>query len=343
MDFWKSAGLHLLQQNSDGWLTVTDDYLRAYFTRPEIHPIEESCPAEHAIFEQLMTTPRSEVAEAAISKIIDEDAADNYRVILRFRDHLSKHGTIEAAYAALFNGESISIPPVFIDQMVHLILRNILDGVDDPMRLRAAELFFREQIITHGEDQLMLADQEIVEMESQNGFGGLGQLLAEAGTPTREISLDVMTEENKANYWNRSDNFDMAVDFRFTQPAPDALGRVIEAWLAHFLKIKTRIQAVKSISDEAWSWHIGCDSESNKILNALYEGEEVSDEDLINILSLYRLEFLNPEDAMDSVRGKPVYLGVAMNKDKRLVFKPPKPAHQSTHATSLKKREISRE
>ncbi len=322
MDFWKSAGMHLLERNTNGWLSVTDDYLRAYFTRPEIHPIDESCPAEHAIFEKLMADPIVAIDDSEIKAIVDQDAADNYRVILRFRDYLIKYGTLEASYAALFGSETISIPPVFIDQMVHLILHNILKGVEDPMRLRAAELFFREQVVTHGDEQLMLADHEIVEMQSQSGFGGIGQLLAESGTPMREIALDVMTEQNKSNYWNRSDNFDMAVDFRFTQPAPDALGRVMEAWVSHFLQIKTRIQAVKSIRDEAWSWHVGCDLESTRILNALYQDEPVSEDEIFNILALYKMEFLNPDDVMDSVQGKPVYLGVAMNDEKRLVFKP---------------------
>lgn len=322
MDFWKSAGMHLVKRDANGWLTVTDDYLRAYFVRPEIHPMDDSCAAEHALFEKLMREPTAAIDDAEVASIQDRDAADNYQLILRFRDHLIKHGTVEAAYAALFGDVPISIPPVFIDQMVHLIMRNILDDVEDPMRLRAAELFFREQVITHGNEQLMLADQEIVEMHSQSGFGGLGQLLAEAGTPAREITLDVMTEDNKADYWSRSDNFDMAVDFRFTQPGPDALGRVIEAWIKHFLEIETRIQSVQSIRDEAWSWHVGCDQESTRILNALYGGHTVSDDQLFNIISLYRMEFLNSSDAMASVQGKPVYLGVAMNSEKRLVFKP---------------------
>lgn len=322
MDFWKSAGLHLVRQDENGWLQVTEDYLRAYFTRPEIHPVEESCVNEHALFEKLMEKPFASISNEEIAAVADEDTADNYRVILNFRDHLAKNKTLEGAYAALFQGDAISVPPVFIDQMVHLILRNILAKADDPMRLRAAELFFREQAVTAGDDQLMLADQEIVEMQSQNGFGGLGQLLAEAGTPTREVALDVMTDENKALYWNRSDNFDMAIDFRFTQPAPDALGRVIEAWIYHFLKVRSRVQAVKSIRDQTWSWHIGCDAQSTRILNALYNDEPVGEDELFNILSLYKLEFLDPNDAMDSMRGKPVYLAAAMNSEKRLVFKP---------------------
>jgi len=323
MEFWKSAGLHLVTRNENGWLNVTPDYLRAYYTRPEIHPVDESCEAEHALFERLMDDPFAHVTAEDLAAIKDRDAADNYGIVLRFRDHLTEHGTLEEAYAALFNGSTIAIPPMFIDQMVHLILRSILRDVTDPMQLRAAEMFFREQAVTIGEDQLMLADQEIVEMRAQDGgLGGLGQLLAESNAPMRDVTLDVLTDENKALYWDRSDRFDTAIDFRFTQPAPDALGRVIEAWIAHFLHVRTRVHAMQSIRDEHWSWHIGCDAESTRILNALYNEDDVPESDLYRIIALYRLEFLNPEDAMDTLQGKPIYLALAMNDDKRLIFKP---------------------
>jgi hypothetical protein len=323
MEFWKSAGLHLVTRNDSGWLTVTPDYLRAYYTRPEIHPTDESCPAEHALFEKLMTEPFAAVAPGELDAIQDQDTADNYRVVLRFRDHLAAHGTLEAAYAKLFSGEPIAIPPIFIDQLVHVILCSILKDVTDPMQLRAAELFFREQAVTVGDDQLMLADQEIVEMRAKEAdVGILGQLLTDPDAAAREVTLDVLTEENKDLYWARSDQFDTAIDFRFTQPAPDALGRVIEAWIAHFLQVRTRVQAMQSIRDESWSWHIGCDAESSRIFNALYNGEDVAEDDLYKIVALYRLEFLNPEDAMDTLQGKPIYLGLAMNDDKKLIFKP---------------------
>ncbi len=323
-DFWKSAGFHLLTRNDQGWLNVTPDYLRAYYTRPEIHPLDESCDAEHALFEKLMSDPFAPVQPAEIEAIADRDAAENYVVMLRFRDHLAAHGTLEAAYAALFSGGGgIAIPPMFMDQMVHVILRNILADVSDPMQLRAAELFFREQSVMIGEDQLMLADSEIVEMRAKDGgLGGLGQLIAGSGAQMRDVTLDVLTDDNKEIYWARSDRFDLAVDFRFTQPAPDALGRVIEAWVRHFLRIETRVQAMQSIRDERWSWHIGCDAEATRILNALYNGEDVTEDELYRILALYRLEFLDPADAMDSLRGKPVYLATAMNGARKLIFKP---------------------
>ena len=215
-DFWRSAGLHLTERTETGWLAVTPDFLRAYYTRPEIHPVEESCEAEHRLFEALMEDPFRTVTPAEVEAIHDPDAQENYRLVLRFRDHLVASGTIEAAYRALFAPKAPMLPPVFLDQMVHLILRNILAEESDPFRLRAAELFFRDQNVSTDDGQLLLADAEIVEMLSETGgMGGLGALLVEAGTAMREVTLDVMTEETAALYWERSDRFDMALDFRF--------------------------------------------------------------------------------------------------------------------------------
>lgn len=322
-EFWKSSGIHLVNRADNGWLSVTPDYLRAYYTRPEIHPVDESCPAEHRLFEKLMADPFAGVADEELSDIADQDAADNYRVVLRFRDHLAANGTLEGAYATLFQGEPIAIPPVFIDQMVHLMLRGMLAEAQDPMQVRAAELFFRDQLATTADGQLMLADQEIVEMRSETGgMGGLGQLILESGTPMREVSLDVLTEDNKRIYWERSDRFDTAIDFRFTQPALDAFARVIEQWVRHFLQIGVRVQPMREIQDDRWSWHIGLDAEANRIMNALYQGEDLEEAELARIAGLFRMEFDNPDDVIDSVRNKVVYLGLAMDGSGLIKMKP---------------------
>ena len=102
-DFWKSAGFHLVTKNTDGWLEVTADLLRAYYTRPEIHPIDESCADEHRVFEALMSDPFMTVSDEDIASIKDAAAQENYRIILGYRDFLIKHGSVEAAYSALFN------------------------------------------------------------------------------------------------------------------------------------------------------------------------------------------------------------------------------------------------
>ena len=37
-DFWISCGHHLLDRNDSGGLVVTDEFLKAYFARPELMP-----------------------------------------------------------------------------------------------------------------------------------------------------------------------------------------------------------------------------------------------------------------------------------------------------------------
>ena len=321
--FWKSAGGHLVERTENGWLAVTDDYLRAYYTRPELHPVETSCAAEHALFEKLMAAPRAAVAPSEIAAIADEDAADSYRFILGFRDFLLAHGTIEGAYRALFEGDAPQLPAMILDQMVHLIARNILSDVSDPIRVRAGELLFREQIVSTEGSRLMLADSEIVEMHAKSGgLGGLGALLVEAGTRPREVSLDVIDEDNKAIYWDRSDRFDTAIDFRFTQPALDAFARVLEAWIRHFHGLEVRIQPQQSIRDAAWSWHVGLDAQASRILNALYEQTPLPPEELDRIVALFRLDFADPGAVIDTMRGKPVWLGLAMTADRKVKVKP---------------------
>ncbi|WP_265518314.1 DUF6352 family protein [Nitratireductor luteus] len=320
---WKSAGLHLTDRLDNGWLAVSPDLLRAYYTRPEIHPIDTSCRNEHLLFEKLMGAPDAPVADAELAAVADRDAADNYRLLLQYRDHLLKHGSIEAGYRALFVSGAPQVPPVFIEQLVHLVISNMLDGESDAFVLRAAEFFFREQKATVADEQLMLADAEVVEMYSETGgLGGLGALLAEAGTAMREVSLDVLTEGNAGSYLERADQFNFALDFRFTQPGQDALARVIERWIVHFFRLPVRVQAVRSITDERWSWHIGLDAQATQILNGLYEGRAIGEDELGRIMALFRLEFLEQDRLIDTMRGKPVYLGMAMTKDSLVRLKP---------------------
>jgi hypothetical protein len=322
-DFWKSAGFHLTHRDESGFLAVTPDFLRAYYTRPEIHPIEESCEAEHRLFEELMEDPFRPIGEAEIGVIQSQDAADNYRLVLGYRDTLVAAGSLESAYVSLFRAGAIAIPPVFIDQLVHLILRNMLHGETDPFRLKAAEFFFRDQSVSTDGGQILLADAEIVEMLSETGgMGGLGSLLAEAGTPMRDVTLDVMTEENSGEYWRRSDRFDMAGDFRFTQPLQDAFARVVERWVEHFTGIAVRVQPMQSIRDERWSWHIGLDAMATTILNRLYSGDQVPEDETDRIMGLFRLESLEKSAFNPAMKGKPVYLGLAMTPQRLVKMKP---------------------
>lgn len=315
--------MHLVEVSEEGWLTVTPDYLRAYYTRPEVHPIDTSCAEEVRLFEDLMADPFLEVPEERLGLLADQDAAYNYKVVLGFRSHLMEAGTIEGAYLRLMRSQQLDIPPIFIDQMVHLIVRNILKDCDDPIRLRAGELLFREQSVSTDDGRVMLADEEIVSMHvSTGGLGSLGQLLVDSETPLRKVEMDVLNEDNKSIYWERSDRFDTVIDIRFTQPALDAFARVIESWINHFLNLQVRVEPRQSIKDERWSWHIGLDRESTRILNSLYEGEDLSEGDDNLLIALFRMWVEDESALLETVRGKPIYLGLAMTSDKIVKMKP---------------------
>lgn len=322
-DFWASSGFHLLRRDENGRLAVTDDFLRAYLSRPELVPVEESCAAEIALHRALLESPRLSVPPEHIAHLADSDARENYQVVLAFRDRLIRHGTVEACYLSLFGAKGVTVPPLFIDQMVHVICRNILDGIEDAMQLRAAELLFRAQKVSIQDGTIMLADEEIVGMYAgTGGFGRLGKLLAEAQTPMRNVQLDVLTEQNGACYWERSDRYDTVLDLTFARPGLDALCRVLEAWIAHFLDTHVSIQPVQAIADERWVWHVGLDVEASGILNDLYQGRAVDDARLGRLLSLFRLEFRDPTVMRTEVVGRPVYLGLAATPDDTLRMKP---------------------
>ena len=330
-DFWRSSGYHLLATDADGWLRASDDFLRAYMLRPELVPVEESCAEELRLHQELLEQPRLEVASTRLDRLADPDARDNYRAVLRFRDRLVAGPTVEAAYLDLVRDGLHGIPPLFLDQLAHVMLRHALEGCADPFRLRAAELLFREQRVTIQDDAIMLADEETVAMHAsgpgggQGGgqeFGSLGRLLLDSDVALHDVELDVMDEANAHAYWQRSDRFDWVLDLGFTRPGLDALCRVLETWVRHLLGVEVVIQPVQKISDERWVWHVGLDAEASGLLNDLYEGRAVDETRLARLLSLFRLEFRDADAMLARVRGRPVYLGLAMSESQRVKLKP---------------------
>src|SRR5262249_34337723 len=135
-DFWLSCGHHLTERDSAGRLLVTDDLLKAYLARPELNPPPDACPAERRLHAALLADPRRPISAGDIAAIADADARENWQVMCEFRDHLLRHDTLEAAYLDLVRHGVASTPPLFLDQLVHLILRNALDGCDDPFLVR---------------------------------------------------------------------------------------------------------------------------------------------------------------------------------------------------------------
>lgn len=322
-DFWKHSGYRLLERDARGWLLAGDDFLRAYYLRPEVRPLEASCDAERATHAALMASPRRAVREDELAAIDDEDARDNYRVVLRFRDRLVEAGTLEGAYLALFASGNVDIPPLFIEQMVHVIQRSILEGCEDPLQVRAAELFFRDQKFTLQEGAVMLADLETIEMHAAgNAYGSIGRLLVEAQTSLKNVELDVLDRDNADIYWARESRYDTVISINHGRAALEAFCRVIEAWVAHFHGVEVRVRPLARIDEPRWAWHIGLDAASTSLLNDLYNGVEVEHGRMRRLLSLFRLDFVNDADAREDIAGRPVFMALSANDEDVVRMKP---------------------
>ena len=314
VDFWLTSGWHLLEKDSNGKLIPTKDFMKAYFSRPEVEIVEESCEAEKRINKKLLEDPFTLISENELNQIIDDDVKFNYQMILNFRDFLSKSNNLEDAYLKFCRGEKINFPPLFLDQLVQNILRNILDVETIALQVRAAEIFFRSQVVSLAEDEIMLADEEMVNFQAKN-------LQDEKNTDKEQnVDIDILRESSADNYWSRSDRFDTSIDVAFTKPSLDGLARVIEKWIFHFLMIKVSVSPLQKIEDERWSWHIGMDTDSSQILNDLYNGKDIPENILRQILCLFKLE--SEEGFVKEMQNKPVYLALSMNKDSIVRFKP---------------------
>ncbi len=322
-DFWPNSGYHLLERDAAGHLRVTDGFIRAYLQRPEIAPIDESCDAERAVHGALMANPREAVGEARIAAMVDEDARDNYRVFLGFRDRLVQAGTVEACYLGMFRDGVAGVPPLFIDQMAQVVVRAVIDGTDDPFQARAAELLFREQNVILRDGAPLVADRETVEMlATTGGMGSLGKLVVDSGAPAKQVNMDVLQPETAEMYWVRNEKYDTVLDLTFTRQGLDALCRVLESWVVHFLGSEVAIQPLPEINDDKWVWHVGLDAEATALLNDLYQDNEVGDDRRRCLLSLFRLEFKDANQMAEAVRGRPVYLALCMTPAGRLRLKP---------------------
>ncbi len=321
-DLWKACGFTLLERGPDKRLVVSDDYLRAYYARPELAPVPESCDAERALYQTLTADPRCRVSERQIEALADADARENYRVMLRFRDQLLAAPDLETFYFDLFRRD-VAVPPLFIHHTVQVILRGLLDGSDDGLEARAAEMLFRAQRVSIKDGAIMLADDETVEMHATGGVAGnLGRLLAEAQMPVRTVELDVLDEKNSAEYFTRDERHDTVLNLSYASPGSLALCRVLERWIAHFHGVKAAISPVREIPDGEWLWHVGLDAEATTMLNEIYNGGEIGEERMKRIIGLYRIDFSDPSALRKEIGGSPVFLGLAMTADGALRMKP---------------------
>jgi hypothetical protein len=317
-DFWISSGHHLLDRGQGGGLHVTDEFLKLYLARPELLPPPEACVVERTLHAALLADPRISVSPSDIAAITDPDARENWQLLVGFRDHLLRHKTLEGAYAELVRNGVGKTPPLFINQLLHVILRNALDGVEDARVVRAAELFFRTQRMTLHDGSLIAADEETI--------GGVNTapvtpLVSMLGIPP-EANIDVINVENADSYWERSDQFDMAIDLTAGREGLEALAQAMQRWIAHVIGVDVSIEALAELSEVNLAWYVGLDADATKIGDLLWRGEDIDEATMARVVGLFRLSFSDPTLMLDNVKGEPIYLILAMAPDKTIRMKP---------------------
>jgi len=316
-DFWHSCGHHFLDRDESGGYVVTDDILKVYLSRPELIPPPDACSAERNLHAALIANPRRPVAASDIMEIADKDARENWEILIGFRDHLLRHKTLEAAYIDLMRRGVGRTPPLFINQLVHVILRNALDDVADPHILRAAELFFRTQRVTPHDGSLIAADEETI----AGGEALASPLVSMLGLPP-DAAIEVLNDNNAGSYWERSDRFDMALDLSSGRTGLAALAKAMELWVRHLLSVAVTIEPLTELRDAPPSWYVGLDADATQIGNALWQGDELEEKAMTRVVGLFRLSFHDPQLMLEKVRGEPIYLVLAMSNEHLIRMKP---------------------
>ena len=316
-DFWLSCGHHLLDRDAAGHLLVTDEFLKAYLARPELMPPPEACAAEQTLHGALLREPRQPISASQIAAIADADARENWQMMIAWRDHLTGHGSLEAAYLAIVR-RNIHFPQVLVGQLVQVILRNALDGCDNVFTLRAAEMFFRPQKLVFLETSIIAVDEETDTAFVRHSPSPLLTLL---GLPAT-TEFNMLSEATAESYWEQSDRFGMALDLSPGGHGIAALGDVIARWLAHLLAIDVVVEPVVGLQNLPWSWYVGLSSEATHIGDAIWRGDDLADAERAQLIGILRLAFLNPADMIEKVRDEPVYLLLAMTADEVLRIKP---------------------
>jgi uncharacterized protein DUF6352 len=317
-DFWHGCGHHFLDRDESGGYVVTDDFLKVYLARPELIPPPDACSAERRLHAALIADPRRPVAASDIMEISDKDARENWEILIGFRDHLLRHKTLEAAYIDFMRRGVGKTPPLFINQLVHVILRNALDDVADPHILRAAELFFRTQRVTLHDGALIAADEETI---AGGGGAPASPLVSMLGLPP-DAAIEVLNDNNAGSYWERSDRFDMALDLSGGRAGLAALAKAMERWVGHLLGFAVTIELLTELRNAPLSWYVGLDADATQIGNALWQGDELDENAMTRVVGLFRLSFRDPRLMLDKVRGEPIYLVLAMTNEHLIRMKP---------------------
>lgn len=312
-EFWVASGHHLTRLNDTGRMVVTDELILAWLARPEVLPPPEACAVERTLHKRLMNQPRAKVSEMELIGLQDPDARENWRFLLALRDRLIAAGTVEDGYARIVQEEA-TMPIVFMSQLVQLILRNALDGSTDPQVLRAAECFFRPQRSHVQNDNLFLADEELVQLLEQEMHSSPLTAMLSGGID----GLDVLSDSNAWTYWSRSDAHTMVMNFGGDAAARTGMATAIATFLRHMLMLDCTVTAQNSAENIDLRWFVGLDQAGTAIGNALWNKQPVP----ATLVGLFRLDIADHARVPPYLQGQPIWLFLGLGADGAVRIKP---------------------
>jgi hypothetical protein len=311
-EFWVSSGHHLTRRARNGDLEVTDELLLAFLARPELITPADACNAERQLRAALIASPRRPVSSNEIEALADADARDNWATMVAFRDRLLEAKTVEATYLNLIRRGSAGMPPLFINHLVHLILRNALDGCEDPHVLRAGELLFRQQRVSFSTGTPLLADAEIIDLHRR---GAISSPLNAVFGRDEIAELDVLSDANAWSYWSRSDAFTMVLNIGSDPKARQGFAQVVSTWIEHLLHVSVQAFPIGAVEDGECRYLLGLDAEAMRIGEALSNGVPLSNGEYSRILALFRLTAVGCNEAASKGTTHPVYILLASAPD----------------------------
>ncbi len=321
--FWPGCPYENADRKSNGSVRISDEFLRALWRRAEVAPDESSCRNERALHAKLLARPRQLLNERQLASIADSDAGSNYALLQSFIARLLAASSADDAYREIFRAGNVGVAPLFINLVSELMLRDLLRDCTDAFEVRAAELLFRNQKVSIQQGAVMLADMQTIDRHtSGKSFGAIGQLLVDAKIKPRNVDLDVLSDANADQYWERSGDHDMVLPFQYGGPGLAAFCRVLEKWILRLLGLRTEIHTIPAIEEQRWAWHIGLDAEASTIMNDLYRGQPLTDDRRSRLLALFEMRICDPVELRPEVAGRRIYLACAMTAESVLRIKP---------------------
>jgi hypothetical protein len=82
------------------------------------------------------------------------------------------------------------------------------------------------------------------------------------------------------------------------------------------------VEPLAELHNAGLSWYVGLSSEATRIGDTIWNGGDLDDAMRARLVGLFRLVFRDPADMIETVRGEPVYLLMAMAPEGVLRLKP---------------------